>query len=66
MLEDTFGAGHALDARVDLSGDVKGPGEGFENAFGHVMRVASGQNFDVKIHGSADRHGPQKFLDQLE
>jgi hypothetical protein len=33
---------------------------------GHVMRVASGENFNVQIHGCADRNGPQKLLDELE
>ena len=53
-LENAFGAGHAFDARIDLGGDVERPGERFKNAFGHVMRVAAGENFDVQIHGRAD------------
>ena len=63
LLEDTFRAGHAFDTRVDCGGDVERPGKRFENAFGHVMRVASGENFDVQIHGRADRNGPEKLLD---
>ena len=53
-----LGAGHAFDARVDCGGDVERPGERF-GALGHVMRVASSENFDVQIHGCADRNGPQ-------
>lgn len=65
-LQDPLGAGDALHARVDAGGLIEGAGEGFEDALGHMVGIAAGEDIDVEVHAAVDGEGAEKFLDELE
>src|SRR4051812_29686254 len=53
-------------SRIDLARRIDSFGESFENRLGHVVRVATVEDFRVEIAAGMHAKCAQEFLDELE